>query len=241
MTADTAPQTPAPSAPARPRRKRRWLRWTIAGIAGLVVLIVGLVAVATRMQPTPAPLALPANAATPAGPVDGTYRTASGSIAGFRVGQTVIGLTSDVVGRTKDITGTVTIAGGQATTAGLRVGLLALTSGDAKPAPQFGTSLDTERYPDATIGLAQPVTLDPAFASGTTVTVNAVGTLTLHGVTRPVAVALSLRRDGTSIDVAGTLPVAFTDYGIAGPKGYGALGSLADHGVAEFLLVLQRG
>ena len=96
-----------------------------------------------------------------------------------------------MVGRTNDITGTVTIAGGQATTADLRVGLLALTSGDAKPAPQFGISLDTQRYPDATISLTQPVTLDAAFTSGTTLTVNAAGTLTLHGVTRTVTVALS--------------------------------------------------
>jgi YceI-like domain len=121
-----------------------------------------------------------------------------------------------------------------------RVGLVALTTGDAKPAPQFGISLDTQRYPDATIGLTQPVTLDAAITSGTTLTVNAAGTLTLHGVTRTVTVALSVRRDGASIDAAGSVPVAFADYGIAGPKGYGGLGSLADHGVAEFLLVLPR-
>jgi polyisoprenoid-binding protein YceI len=241
MTATTTPQPPVPSAPERPRRKRRWLRWTIAGTATLVVLTVGLVAVAIKLQPVPAPLALPANAAAPVGPVDGAYQPAGGSVAGFRIQQTVLGLASDVVGRTTDIAGTATIAGGQVTTADLRVGLLALTSGDAKPAPQFGISLDTQRYPDATISLARPVTLDAAFASGTTLTVNAAGTLTLHGVTRTVTVPLSVRRHGTSIDVAGSVPVAFADYGITGPTGYGGLGSLADHGVAEFLLVLHRG
>jgi polyisoprenoid-binding protein YceI len=245
MTADTTPQLPATAAAARPRRKRRWLRWTIAGLAALVVLIVALVAVAIKSQPTPPPLTLPANATTPVGPLDGSYQVTPGSVAGFRIQQTVMGLHSDVVGRTRDITGTVTIAGGRATTTGLRVGLLALTSGgaegDAKAAPQFGISLDTRRYPDATIALARPVPLDPAFTSGTTVTVNAAGTLTLHGITRPVTVGLALRRDGRSVDIAGSLPVAFTDYGITRPKGYGALGSLADHGVAEFLLVLRPG
>jgi polyisoprenoid-binding protein YceI len=240
MTAGVTPQLPAPSAAARPRRKRRWLRWTIAGIAAFAVLIVVLVAVAIKLQPTPAPLTLPARATTPVGRVDDTYRIASGSVAGFRIQQTVIGLTSEVVGRTKDITGTVTLTGGQVTTAGLRIGLLALTAGNEKPAPQFASSLDTGRYPDAAIVLARPVTLDPAFSSGSTITVNAAGTLTLHGVMRPVTVALSLRRDGPSIDVAGSLPVAFADYTIIGPKGYGALGSLADHGTAEFLLVLRR-
>jgi len=241
MTAPAMPHLPVLTAPARPRRRRRWLRWTLAGVAALMILVVGVVIAAIKLQPTPAPLALPATAGPPIGAVDGTYQATSGSVAGFRIQQSVLGLTSDVVGRTKDITGTVTVAGGRATTTGLRVGLLALTTGDKTPAPQFGISLDTGRYPDATVGLAQPLTLDPALASGATVTVTAAGTLTLHGVTRAVAVALSLRRDGTGIDVTGTVPVAFADYGIASPKGYGSLGSLADHGVAEFLLVLHKG
>jgi len=240
MTAITAPQPSAPNAPERPRRKRHWLRWTIAGLVVLVVLIVGLVAATIMLQPTVPPLALAANAAAPVGPVDGTYQAASGSMAGFRIQQTVFGFTSDVVGRTHDITGTATIASGQVTTTDLRVGLLALTTGDAKPAPQFGISLDTQRYPDATIGLTEPLTLDTAFTTGTTRTVNVAGTLTLHGITHTVAVPLAIRRDGTSIDVAGSIPVAFADYGITEPKGYGGLGSLANHGVAEFLIVLHR-
>lgn len=239
MTAGTAPQSPA-HAPTRPRRRRRWLRWTIIGVAGFAVLVAALVAAGIKLQPTPAPLTLPTTVTTPVGPLDGTYRTAAGSIAGFRIQQRVMGLSSDVVGRTEDVTGTVTIADGQATTARLRVGLLALTSGDAKPAPQFGISLDTQRYPDAAISLTQPVTLDPAFSFGTTVTANASGVLTLHGIARHVTVAVSLRRDGTNIDVAGSFPVTFTDYSIAGPNGYAAFGSLSDHGVAEFLLILQR-
>jgi polyisoprenoid-binding protein YceI len=240
MTTTTPSQPPVPNAPDRPRRKRRWLRWTIAGTATLVVLVVGLVAAAIKLQPTPEPLAVPENASAPVGPVDGTYQPTSGSVAGFRIEQTVLALTSEVVGRTDDITGTVGIVDGRAVTADLRVGLLALTSGDAKPAPQFGISLDTQRYPDASIKLTEPVTLDAAFASGTIFTVNAAAMLTLHGITRTATVPLSLRRDGTNIDVAGSIPVAFADYGIAGPEGYGALGSLADHGEAEFLLILHR-
>jgi polyisoprenoid-binding protein YceI len=240
MNAVSTPQVPPSDAPDRPRRKRRWLRWTIAATATLVVLAIGLVAVAVKLAPTPPRLALPPHPAAPVGPVSGTYQVTSGSVAGFRIQQTVLGLTSDVVGRTEDVTGPVIIAGDQATTAGLRVGLRALTSSPGKAAPQFGISLDTQRYPDATIALAAPVALNATFASGAAITVNADATLTLHGVTRSVTVALSVRRDGPDIDVAGSFPVAFADYGIVGPRGYGALGSLADHGIAEFLLVLRR-
>jgi polyisoprenoid-binding protein YceI len=240
MTAMITPGSPAPSRPERRRRKHHWLRWILAGGTVLVLLIVTVVAMAVKLQPTPAPLALPASAAAPVGPVDGTWRVGSGSVAGFRIQQTVLGLTSDVVGRSEDVTGTVAIAGGQVTDANLRVNLLALTSG-GKPAPQFGISLDTRRYPDATVGLARPVALDARFISGTVTRLTAPGQLTLHGVTRSVDVLLSAHRDGADTVVAGSIPIIFADWGIARPKGYGMLGSIADHGVAEFLLVLRRG
>jgi deazaflavin-dependent oxidoreductase (nitroreductase family) len=240
MTARTTPEVSVPSAPERPRRKRHWLRWTLAGIAALIVILVAAVAVAIKLQPVPAPLALPASAAAPAGPLDDTWQVTSGSVAGFRIQQTVLGLTSEVVGRTEDVTGTVAIAGGQVTTASLRINLLALTSG-GKPAPQFGISLDTQHHPDATVTLTEPVALDGSFTGGAKTTVTATGQLTLHGVTRTVTVPLTARRDGANLAMTGSFPVTFADYGIARPNGYGALGSLADHGTAEFLLILHSG
>jgi polyisoprenoid-binding protein YceI len=235
MTTPITRRAPAPAAP----RRHRWLRWTLGSIAAFVALLLAAVAVAVKLQPTPAPLALPPAAAISSRPVDGTYQVASGSVAGFRIQQTVLLLTSEVVGRTTDVTGTVTVVGGRATAANVRVNLLALTSGRNKPAPQFGISLDTKQYPVATVGLAQPVPLDAAL-SGNAATVTATGTLTLHGVTRTVTVPLALRGDGANLDIAGQVPVAFKDYGLASPAGYGPLGSLADHGVAEFLLILHR-
>jgi polyisoprenoid-binding protein YceI len=223
----------------RPRRKRHWLRWILAGFAVLVVLLVAGVVTAIRLQPVPAPLALPPSAAAPVGPLDGTWQVASGSTAGFRIQQTVLWTTSEVVGRTGDAAGTVVIANGKATLAKLRIGLLSLTSG-GKPAPQFATSLETQHYPNATADLVRPVALDGSLASGATTTVTAPGQLTLHGVTRGVMAALSIRRDGPNLDITGSFPVSFADWGIAEPKGYGALGSLADHGTAEFLLVLHH-
>jgi len=219
-------------------RRRHWLRWTLGGVAALIVLLLAAVAVAVKLQPVPAPLALPPNPAAPTGPVDGTWQVAPGSVAGFRIQQTVLLLHSEVVGRTSDITGTVTVAAGRATAANLQINLLALTTGDRKPAPQFGTSLDTKQYPTATVALAQPIPLDAAL-SGNAATLTATGSLTLHGVTRTATVSLALRRDGANLDIAGQLPVAFTDYSLASPTGYGPIGSLADHGIAEFLLILR--
>ncbi|GAA3448882.1 YceI family protein [Dactylosporangium matsuzakiense] len=224
-------------APAPARRRRRWLRLSLAAIVALVVLLVGAVVAAVKLQPVPSPLALPATAAPPAGTLDGAYQPAPGSLAGFRIQQTVLGLTSDVVGRTADIGGAATITAGRVTDATLRIGLLALTSGNGKRAPQFDISLDTAHYPDATVTLTQPAPLDASLSSGAALPVT--GSLTLHGITRPVTVTLSIRRDGAGLDVAGSVPVAFADFDLAAPQGYGAFGSLADHGTAEFLLLLQ--
>jgi polyisoprenoid-binding protein YceI len=205
----------------------------------LIALVLVATAVAVKLQPVPAPLAVPATTAAPAGPTDGTWQVTSESLAGFRIDQTVLALTSEVVGRTSDVTGTAVIANAQVTAADLRVNLLALTW-NGRPAPQFQASLDTEQHPDAIISLAQPITLDERVGSGATVSINASGQLTLHGVTRATAVPLTIRRAGTGLYVAGSVPIAFADWGIAEPDGYGILGSIADHGTAEFLLVLRR-
>jgi polyisoprenoid-binding protein YceI len=224
-----------------PTPRRHWLRWILVSVAILVVVLVAGIAVAVKLQPTAAPLALPASAAAPSGPLDGAWQVTTGSTAGFRVPQTVLGLTSEIVGRTKEVTGTVSVAGGQVNAASVRINLLALTSNGKEPAPQFGISLETQKYPDATVTLAQPVALDGGFAAGTAAGTPASGQLTLHGVRRTVSTVLQVRRDGSAIDVAGSIPVTFADWGIATPKGYGPIGSLAGHGTAEFLLVLRRG
>lgn len=234
--ATTGHQPPLPTAP----RRRRRLGRIAAGVVAFVVLLLAAVAVAVKLQPTPAPLTLPAAAAAPEGPVDGGYTVAAGSVAGFRIQQTVLFLPSEVVGRTTDVMGTVTVAGDRVTAANVRVNLLTLTTGGKKPAPQFGISLDTKQYPVATVDLARPVSLDATALSGDSTTVTATATLTLHGVTRTVTVPLALRRDGGNLDIAGRVPVAFTDYSLAAPSGYGPIGSLADHGVAEFLLILDH-
>ena len=62
----------------------------------------------------------------------------------------------------------------------------------------------------------------------------------MNGTARQVTIHLSARRDGTSLQVAGSIPVVFSAWHIKGPASAGFLGSLADHGTAEFLLTLRR-
>jgi polyisoprenoid-binding protein YceI len=224
---------------AEPPRRRHWWRWILGGVVALVVLAVGATGIVVTLTPGPAPLALPKDAAAPSGPLDGTWLVTTGSVAGFRVRETIIGFSNDVTGRTGDVTGTMVVTGSQVARARFQVSLSAITVDGKTRQPQLVKSLDVSAHPVATITLARPVPLPAPFSSGAVITRTAAATLTLNGMTRPVTVALSARRDGRAIEAAGSLPVAFGDFGIAGPSGYGFLGSLATGGTAEFLLILR--
>lgn len=224
---------------AGPARRRHWWRWILGGLLALVVLAVAATGVAVRLTPGPAPLALPKDAAAPSGPLDGTWRVAPGSVAGFRVRETIIGFSNDVTGRTGSVTGTVVVDAAGVSGATFRVSLGAISVDGKTGQPQLVTSLGVTAHPIATVTLTRPVPLPAAFSAGATVTRTAAATLTLNGTTRPVTVTLSARRDGAAIEAAGSLPVAFSGFRIAGPGGFGFLGSLASNGTAEFLLILR--
>ena len=224
---------------AEPPRRRHWWRRILGGVLALVVLAVAAAGAVVTLTPGPAPLTLPKDAAAPSGPLDGTWRVTTGSVAGFRVRETVIGFSNDVTGRTGDVTGTVTVAGAEVSRATFRVSLAAISVDGKTRQPQLVKSLGVTAHPVAAITLTRPVPLPAAFPAGAAVTRTAAATLTLNGLTRPVTVTLSARRDGTAIEAAGSLPVAFSDFRITGPGGYGFLGSLASDGTAEFLLILR--
>ncbi|MGC1287882.1 MAG: nitroreductase/quinone reductase family protein [Streptosporangiaceae bacterium] len=225
---------------ARSGRRHHWWRWAIACSAALVVLVVLAAGIIIKLQPSPAPLALPAGAASaPTGPLDGSWAAAAGSMAGFRVRESAFGMSNDTVGRTSAVTGTVVISGDQVTGGAFRIGLTSMKVG-GRAQPQFAKSLDTSRDPVATITLTKRVTLNAAFASGATLTERVTGRLAMHGLSRPVVVTVSGRRDGSALQVAGSIPVTFSRWDIRGPKSFGFIASLASSGIAEFLLILHR-
>lgn len=227
----------------RPVRRRRWRRWAIASVLALVVVAVlgGVtIRVFVAQQQSAAPLSLPAgHPSAPAGPVAGTWHAAGGSAAGFRVAERALGATNVVVGRTSTVTGSVVADGSAVSRASFRVTLTALRV-DGKPQQQLATSLNTSVFPVAEIRLTSPIVLSPAFASGATVHVSARGVLSLNGLTRSVTISLDARRDGALIEAAGSIPVSFATWHISQPAGFGWFGSLADHGTAEFRLILRH-
>ena len=102
-----------------------------------------------------------------------------------------------------------------------------------------GRIMDVSQYPTGTFTLTSPIDLAPLPATGVIKSYTAAGKLTLHGVTRTVTFTLTAERKGTQIEVAGDIPVLFSDYNIQNPS-VGGFVTTQDHGLLEFLLVFSK-
>jgi hypothetical protein len=63
---------------------------------------------------------------------------------------------------------------------------------------------------------------------------------TVCSIRKPATDPVSGRRDGPRVVLVGSIPIALADWSISGPRGYGPLASVADHGSAEFFVILSR-
>jgi polyisoprenoid-binding protein YceI len=230
---------------------RRPLRTLLALLAVAIVLVVAGVAfylVVLRDDP-PDRVALtpndePADAQagdTPAG--QWAVRTGDDSFVGYRVRETFAGLSvaSDAVGRTNDVQGSLAVEDdGTVTAADVTAGLQALESDEERRDNAIRSrGLETDRFPEATFALTGPLELPSPPAAGEDVAVTATGDLTLHGVTRPVEVPVEARWDGSTIEVVGTIDVAFAEYDID-PPDVGGFVSVEDEGEIELQLTFVR-
>lgn len=226
--------------------------FVVAAIAGggfgLWYILVGPPAPAAVGDAAPV---IPAGASVPApAALDGSWQInqSLGSIGdftsswvGYRVQEQLAGVGGHTaVGRTPKVTGSLTLAGSKVSAVSITADLTVLVSDDAQRDDQLRRqSLQTDRFPTATFTLNGPIDLGTLPADGTTVSVSATGSLTIHGTSRTVQIALQAQRKGGIIAVAGSLPIVFTDYGFAGPTSF-AVVSVNDHGLMELHLLFTR-
>jgi polyisoprenoid-binding protein YceI len=230
--------------PMSPKRKRLTIVGVVVAVVLLLVLGGPFVYIHFFSSSSPAKFSLSDNGGgdtttTASGapvPLAGTWHVGSGSEAGYRVEEVLFGQSTTAVGRTKDVTGSMTIAGTTVTTASFTVDMTTITSDKSQRDDQFqGPIMDTAQFPHATFQLTTPIALGTAPAEGKTVTVNATGKLTLHGQTKTITTPLQAKRSGNTIEVVVSIPVKFSDYGIANPSQ--AFVTTKDHGTVEALLV----
>ena len=144
------------------------------------------------------------------------------------------------VGRTPKVTGTMTIDGTTIPKATFEVDMTTLTSDDDRRDGQMRTQgIETSKFPKATFTLTQPISLGSIPADGEKITVNAVGDLTLHGVTKQVTFPLEAQRTGDVIAVVGQLEIPFSDYSISKPTSVAVL-SVEDKGIMEVQLFFTK-
>src|ERR1039458_877543 len=149
------------------------------------------------------------------------------------------------VGRTTSVTGHLTIVGTTATAASFSVPMATVHSDKSQRDGQFdGRIMDVSQYPTGTFALTDPIDLAPLPATGAVRSYTAHGKLTLHGTTRAVTFTLTAERvaaknGGAQIEVAGHIPVLFSDYNIANPS-FGGVVTTQDNGLLEFLLVFSK-
>ena len=236
------------------RRPLRWLRWTFAGVAAVAVLAVGGTYVYIHFieGPAPAPLGLKVtkgDVATPpgqsgraasTGTLAGTWRVTCGSLAGYRVKEVLLGQNNIAVGRTSHVKGDLMINGSTVTAAAFTVAMATIHSDQSQRDVQFdGRIMDVTTYPTGTFTLTRPINLAPLPATGVIKTYTATGKLTLHGHTRKITFGLKAERTAGKIEVSGSIPVTFADYGIGNPS-FGSFVTTEHHGILEFLMDFSR-
>lgn len=231
------PAGPAPIASGPP---------VIPGTASPGVSTDPVAPVATSVVPQGSPL--------PVGALDGTWSVDpaigsfdyaagdfSGSWVGYRVQEELVGVGgTTAVGRTPQVTGSLTIQGTTITDATFEADLTTLQSNESMRDGQLGRQgIQTDRFPTATLVLAQPIELDALPAMGEEVSLTAVADLTIHGVTQRLSVPLHAALHEGVIAVAGSLTFGWADFDMEPPTAARVV-SLADTVTMEAQLFLSK-
>lgn len=227
---------------------KRWL-WIAIGTVAVIVIavVVGPFVYIHFIEADPAPkldistTAPPTTAAgdtTTRAPLAGTWKVVNGSKGQYRVDEVLFGQNSTATGASDQVSGSMTSDGTTVKTAKFTVDLTALKSDrGGRDAQVQGRILNTAQFPTATFTLTKPIALGKEPADGVEITPQATGDFMLHGTTKNVTIDLKARRTGNTIEVSGSLPITFSDYGIDNPSGGPA--QVGDKGAMEFLLVLN--
>jgi polyisoprenoid-binding protein YceI len=172
--------------------------------------------------------------------IEGTWKPTPASIVGYRVKEILEGQDAEGAGRTSAVTGTMVILGTTVKSMELSADLTKLESDSGRRDDQVqGRILETSKFPKATMKLKSPIELGSVPADRVEIAKTIAVAFTLHGVTKDVTIDVKARRDGTTIQVTGSLRVAFADYNIDDPS-LPPFVKTETNGLLEFALVFAR-
>lgn len=204
----------------------------------LVVIVVGVL-VGTRVYGnwvnSRADAVPTLSASAEPGELDGDWTVGEDSFAGYRVNEVLNGQDVTVTGRTPDVSGQIGIADSTLTSATVEVELATVATDESARDDYFRSqALQTQEFPTATFELTEPVEVT---ADGGDLAL--VGDLTVQGVTQEVTVTAQAATEGEGLQVVGSAPITFADFGVEAPD----LGFVVveDTGSIEFSLELTAG
>lgn len=162
------------------------------------------------------------------------------SFAGFRVREQLVTVGAfTAVGRSTELTASLEFDGSAITAVNVEVDMTALTTDDSRRDRALRSqAIETSRFPTSSFVLAEPIAIASVPAGGETISVTAVGDLTLHGVTQRVEIPIEGQFTGGLVIVVGSLEIVFEDYDIDPPSAPIVL-SVEDRGIMEFQLVFE--
>ncbi|PZF65293.1 YceI family protein [Curtobacterium sp. MCBD17_013] len=206
------------------RKRTIWIGiGVVVVVFAVIAAVVGPVVyrnhVDAQAEATPSVAASRAPSTLHTAEMDGTWRVASGSTAGYRVHEVLNGQPVTVTGRTGQVSGTATVAGSAITAATIRVDVASIHTDSSQRDAYFRDSaMDADAFPTATFTTTASTPGAVPSSSSRTTTSRVTGELTLHGVTRTVTATIQSGLDGDGADVSGTIPIRFADYGVTAPS-----------------------
>jgi len=232
-----------------------WVIIATAALVAVVAIAAPYVYIHFIEGPTPAKLELPTPTSTTtseasgassgssgtSSSLDGTWNVGSGSLAGYRVQEVLLGQSATAVGRTSEIWGSLTIAGSRVMKGTFTVNMASVVSDQSQRNAHFdGPIMDVSQYPTATLTLSSPIDLGAIPADGVQEHYAATGTLDMHGMTKTVSFSVSAERLSSAIDVLADITIPFSAWDIPNPS-IGGFVTTANNGTLEVLLHLTQG
>jgi polyisoprenoid-binding protein YceI len=162
------------------------------------------------------------------------------SKVGYRAKEVLFGQKAEGVGQTNAVTGTMTIAGTSVTAVELTADLTKLASSESRRDSQVqGRILETTKFPTAKLKLVKPIDFGKVPAEGVAVTQKGSVELTVKGVTKTVDVDVNARVKAGKIEIAGSIPLTWADWGINDPSFAGQI-TVEPNGLMEFIVVFAK-
>lgn len=167
-------------------------------------------------------------------------KASDATYVGYRIDEILSGVDFTAVGRTTGVEGILDADESSIVLVDIVADLVGLTSDSRARDGQLKTqALETNKFPEARFVMTKSIPLIDLPADGEALDFNAIGDLTIHGVTQPVDIPIQATIVDEQLFVVGSTEVLLTDYDISTPSAP-MVASVSDTATMELSLVFAR-